>query len=173
MKILGSKNFSEKAFLVIISGMLTVNTAAWAQEHKMDTGKVKMTQVMMMPAEMIWQDAPAGLPEGAKIAVLSGDPSKAELFSIRLKFPPNYKIPAHTHTFDEHVTVVSGTLAMGIGDKFEDKQQKTYPSGSYTLFPANKAHFAMSKSETIVHIYGMGPFSITYVNPAEDPRNKK
>ena len=173
MKTLTSTCFSDKALLLVIFLMLAINTPTWAQKQVTDTSKTKMNEVMMMPGEMTWQDAPPGLPAGAKIAVLSGDPSKAELFSIRLKFPPNYKIPAHTHSFDEHVAVVSGSLEMGIGNQAGSSQQKSFPTGSYTLFPANKAHFAMSKGETIVHIYGMGPFSITYLNPAEDPRNKK
>lgn len=128
---------------------------------------------MMMPGDMIWQDAPAGLPEGAKIAVLSGDPSKAGLYSIRLKFPANYNIPPHTHGTDEHVAVISGTMTLGMGEKTESKHQKNFPTGSYSLLPANSPHHAMSKGETIVQIYGMGPFSITYLNPADDPRNKK
>jgi hypothetical protein len=33
-------------------------------------------------------------------------------------------------------------------------------------------HFAAAKGETIVHIYGPGPFAMTYVNPADDPSKK-
>jgi anti-sigma factor ChrR (cupin superfamily) len=57
---------------------------------------------------LTWRPAPPVLPKGAKIAVLSGDPSKDGLYVLRLKMPANYKIPAHNHPTSEYVTVVSG-----------------------------------------------------------------
>src|SRR5215475_3215735 len=65
--------------------------------------------IMMSPADLKWADVPS-LPPGAKIAVIEGPPTEAVPFTFRLKFPANYKIPAHWHPAIEHVTVISGAL---------------------------------------------------------------
>ena len=39
--------------------------------------------------------------------------------------------------------------------------------------PKTMRHFAMAKGETIIQLHGIGPFEITYVNPADDPRKKE
>lgn len=64
-----------------------------------------------------WGPAPPMLPAGAQIAVLAGNPTQAVPYTIRLKFPAHYAIPAHSHPTDEHVVVVSGALTFGMGDK--------------------------------------------------------
>jgi hypothetical protein len=33
-------------------------------------------------------------------------------------------------------------------------------------------HFGWTAEETIVQLHGVGPWGVTYVNPADDPRNK-
>jgi hypothetical protein len=76
--------------------------------------------VMFAAADLKWSDGPPALPAGAKIAVLQGDPGKAGPFTVRLKFPTGFKIPAHTHPTAENVTVVSGTLGLGSGPKFDE-----------------------------------------------------
>ena len=173
MKISGIMGSLGRVSLLILCGLLMINVRVRAQEHAMDTAKTKMMHILVMPAELTWADAPPGLPAGAKVAVLSGDPSKEGLFSIRLKFPANYIIPAHSHPTDEHIAVLSGTLALGMGDKLESKNLKSLSAGGYALLPKNMNHYAMAKGETIIQLYSMGPFAITYVNPADDPRNKK
>ena len=70
-------------------------------------------------ADLKWGPAPAVFPKGAQMAVLSGDPGKAGEFVIRLKMPAGYNIPAHHHPTDEYVTVVSGDLGLGMGDKLD------------------------------------------------------
>ena len=71
--------------------------------------------VMANPGDMTWKDGPPSLPKGAQMALLYGDPSKDGIFVMRLKFPANYKIPAHTHPTDEVVTVISGEFSIGMG----------------------------------------------------------
>src|SRR5271167_4122488 len=63
---------------------------------------------------LTWGPAPPGRPEGAQIAVLSGDPSKDGLYVLRLKMPANYKLPAHNHPTSEYVTVISGKFHIGM-----------------------------------------------------------
>lgn len=125
------------------------------------------------PEEMKWGPAPPGLPPGAELTVVSGDPSKAGLpFTMRAKFPDGYKVPPHWHPTDENVTVIQGTINIGMGDKFDQSASKALPAGSFAMMPRRMHHFAWASGETIVQIHGTGPFAITYVNPADDPRRK-
>ena len=119
-----------------------------------------------------WGAAPPMLPAGAEIAVLSGDPSKAVPFTIRLKFPANYAIPAHSHPGDENVVIVSGALTFGMGDKLVKNAatNTTLAAGGYALMPANMNHFAYAKRATTIVVYGIGPVEFKYVNAADDPR---
>jgi quercetin dioxygenase-like cupin family protein len=128
---------------------------------------------MFTPATIQWGDAPPNLPKGAKLAVMYGDPGKEGLFVIRLKLPANYKMPAHSHPTDEVVTVVSGTFLVGMGDKLDASKAKALPAGSLVVAPAKANHFALSKQPTIVEVSAMGPFQLTYVNPADDPSKKQ
>ena len=127
--------------------------------------------VMLAPAAMKWQPFAPGGP-GVSVTVLSGDPEKAGPFVLRIKSPAGAKVPPHWHPTDEHVTVVSGTFAVGMGDAFDAKALKTVPAGSYLLLPRDMRHFALSKTPTVVQVHGMGPFQVNFVNPADDPRNK-
>lgn len=129
--------------------------------------------VMQGLAETQWGPAPAMLPAGAEIAVLAGDPTGASSYTIRLKFPANYQIPAHSHPTDENVVVISGSLTFGMGDKLQkgDPGNKTLRPGGFALMPANMNHFAYSGQEpTTVVLYGQGPVEFKYVTPSDDPR---
>jgi quercetin dioxygenase-like cupin family protein len=126
--------------------------------------------VMTPMNEAKWGPAPPMLPAGAQIAVLAGDPSKAAPYTVRLKFPANYDIAAHSHPGDENVLVTSGELFIGMGTKLNRKSATTLSSGAYALMPAGMNHFAFTKSETTVVLYGIGPVDFKYVNPSDDPR---
>ena len=119
-----------------------------------------------------WGPAPPMLPPGAQIAVLAGDPTKAVPYTIRLKFPANYDIPAHSHPGDENVAVVSGELFMGMGTRLDRKAGMGLGVGGFALMPAHANHFAYTKGETTIVLYGQGPVDFKYVNPADDPRTK-
>ena len=149
---------------------LAISSLAFALDEK---PMAKTEHVMFSAADLKWNDGPAALPAGAKIAVLSGDPGKAGLFTVRLKFPTGFKVPPHTHPTAEHVTVLSGTLAMGMGPKFDEAAAHEMSAGAFSLMPAGTEHFASCKSECIVQVHAMGPFEVKYVNPADDPRSAK
>lgn len=116
-----------------------------------------------------WGPAPAVFPAGAKMAVLAGDPSKNEEFVVRLDLPDGYTIAPHWHPTDEHVTVVKGTFLVGMGDKIDPAKMMTLPTGGFVTAPARGHHYARAKGHTIVQVNAMGPFQLTYVNPADDP----
>lgn len=126
---------------------------------------------MVTPDQMKWSDLPA-LPAGAKLAVIEGPLDQAKPFMLRVKLPANYKIPPHWHPPIEHVTVISGTFYLGMGDKFDESKAQTLPRGSVAIMQPKTHHFAMTKEETEIQVHGVGPWGVTYVNPDDDPRKK-
>jgi anti-sigma factor ChrR (cupin superfamily) len=154
---------------------LALLSAAGAQTpEKTMTHKMGANPVLLTPSDLKWMPAPpeTGMPSAVQMTVLSGDPSKTGLFSARLKIPDGGKVAAHWHPTDEHVTVIDGTFAAGMGDKFDESALHDFPAGSYVLMPKRMHHFATAKGETIVQVHAMGPFVLNYVNPADDPRKK-
>jgi quercetin dioxygenase-like cupin family protein len=125
--------------------------------------------------EAQWGPAPPMLPPGAEIAVLSGNPMGQSAYAVRLKFPANYAIPAHSHPTDENVVIVSGAVTFGMGEKLAKGAagNKTLSPGGYALMPAGMNHFAYTAAESTIILYGQGPVEFKYVNAAEDPRSKK
>jgi anti-sigma factor ChrR (cupin superfamily) len=122
--------------------------------------------------DLKWGPAPAVLPKGAQLAVVSGDPSKDGPYVVRLKMPKGYQIPAHNHPTTENVTVISGNFHIGMGDKLDMKKGIVLAAGGYAEAPAKMNHFAWATDATVVQVHGQGPFAITYVNPADDPSKK-
>ena len=120
-----------------------------------------------------WMDAPPFLRRGAKMAVLVGDPGTPEPFTVRFQLPDGYTIPPHTHSTDEHVTVLSGTFVAGMGQTWDDKSLVAYAPGSYVVMAAGMPHYAMAKGTAVVQVHGVGPFVVEYVNPADDPSKEK
>jgi quercetin dioxygenase-like cupin family protein len=122
------------------------------------------------PAMLKWGPAPAVFPAGAKMAVVSGDPSAAGTFTIQLAMPDGYRIPPHFHPTDEAVEVKEGTFLFGMGDAFDGSKLQTMTVGQKGSIPANVHHYAQAKGATVVAVTAMGPFAMTYVNAADDPR---
>ena len=134
--------------------------------------ETKPMHVLMAPADVKWGDPPPVFEKGMSFAVVSGDPSKPGVFVVMAKVPAGYKINPHWHPTDENVTVLSGTFALGMGEKFDKASMKTASAGSYVLLPAEMRHFAMAKTAATIQVHGMGPFALTYVNPADDPSKR-
>ena len=160
---LRTKLGSMKLLGAIAGAVLVVGAAATAQTP----------HVMAPLADVKWGPAPPMLPPGAQMAVLSGDPGKAAPYSVRLKFPAGYAVPAHSHPGDENVSVVTGELFLGMGDKLNKSSATGLTPGGYALMPAGMNHYAFTKAETTIVLYGIGPVGFKYVNPADDPTMKK
>ena len=143
--------------VVLVGGLLCLSTQAAAQ---------------MNPGDLKWGPAPAKFPAGAQMAVLSGDPGKPGVFVVRLKMPPGYRIPAHQHPSDEFVTVVSGDLSLGMGDKLDPAKGAKLDPGGFAVAPAKMNHYAFSTGGAVVQVSAEGPFGMTYVNPADDPTRR-
>jgi hypothetical protein len=126
--------------------------------------------IMLSPAELTWTDLPA-LP-GVKIAVIEGPLNQAVPIMFRLKFPANYKVMPHWHPGIEHITVISGTLHMGMGEKFDQSKTQALTAGSVAIMQPKTPHFVWTTEETIGQVHSIGPWSVTYVNPTDDPAKK-
>jgi quercetin dioxygenase-like cupin family protein len=122
------------------------------------------------PEQIKWGDAPPSLPKGAKLAVLQGDPHKPGLYAIRLNLPAGYKLPPHSHTQAEQLTIISGTFYLGSGDKADASATHAIKAGGFHYLPPKAQHYAFTKTPTVVQVAGEGPFDIHYVNPDEDPQ---
>jgi hypothetical protein len=166
------------ALAVVLGCLCVLGSSASAQEKKAPAAKgpaaaKKPMHVIMNEADIKWGDAPPNLPAGAKMAVLQGDPGKAGMYTIRLKTPDGYKVPAHWHPTAEHLTTISGTFNLGTGDKLDETKTTAMAAGAFASMPAKMHHFAWCKGETEVQVSGMGPFQLNYVNPADDPSKTK
>lgn len=155
-----------KILACIAVGLMSVVGVALAEQTMMPS------DVMVTASELKWGEAPPIFEKGASFTVVSGDPGKSGIFVVRLKMPAGYKIAPHWHPTDEHVTVLSGKFALGMGDKFDKSTMKGLSAGSYALLPADMHHYAMAKTAVIVQVEALGPFALTYVNPADDPSKR-
>src|SRR4051794_697794 len=119
-----------RIFLVALAMAVSV-TAVRTQTPAPPAAKAPDGHVLITPADIKWAPAPPGVPPGAFVAVLDGDPSKAAPFTIRLKMPAGYKVAPHWHPTDERVPVLQGTFRAGMGDVAGEAAYKDFAPGSY------------------------------------------
>jgi hypothetical protein len=117
-----------------------------------------------------WRPVPPHLPTGARVAVLAGDPSKPGPFRIQLEMPDGYEIRPHRHSKSEHIKVVKGNLWIGRGEDWDDKELFPHARGDTAGFAAQEAHYVRATLRTVIEVRSTGPFEITYIDPADDPR---
>ena len=95
-----------------------------------------------------------------------GDFTKpGEPFVFRIHQDAGYITLPHTHPIDENITVVKGSWSLGMGRRFNRSALEPMETGTFGMAPKNMAHFAWSKTETILQVHGIGPFTSTVVEP--------
>jgi mannose-6-phosphate isomerase-like protein (cupin superfamily) len=140
-----------------IAGLLLPGTASRAEDPS--------GIVTLRPDQMTWTDFP-GRP-GVKLAVIEGGLKEPGPFTVRLKFPPNFKLNPHWHSVTEHLTVISGTLYLGAGDTLDESRATALPPGSAAVTPAKVHHYAFTKGdEVVIQTHGTGPWDSTPVAAA-------
>jgi mannose-6-phosphate isomerase-like protein (cupin superfamily) len=154
--------------LFLVAAILPLGALA-AQESRSPSAQPRQAHVVT-PAQLTWGPPPAILPSGARLAVLDGDPSKPGPYTMRLDMPAGYRIPPHFHPADEHVTVISGAFQVGMGDTFDEGKLSTLPPGTFGVIPPGMHHFARADKATVIQLHGEGPWGLTYVNPADQPK---
>ncbi|MFI5145397.1 MAG: cupin domain-containing protein, partial [Ignavibacteria bacterium] len=139
---------------------------SWTYSQDKPSGAIQFN-----PDQLKWIDAPPPLPAGAKISILEGNPKAEGIFTIRVQCPPYFKVPVHTHPKDERVTVISGSIYVGFGDKMDTTKADKFIAGSYYLNPANTTHYVFTQDEgCIFQVTGLGPWGIEYLNESEDKK---
>ena len=148
--------------IVVLAGAASAATAQTADAHK-----------IVSPQDIKWGPAPASLPPGAELAVLYGDPSKEGEFAMRLKGAKGYHIAPHTHPKPEIVTVISGTVRLGMGETADHGKARQLPVTSFFALSPGMAHYIFFDEDTVVQINTSGPWGLNYVNPKDDPRKSQ
>lgn len=123
-------------------------------------GGAAATPTIVTPNAVAWAHG-TGADAGTMVALLDGNPEKTGSYTMRMKLPAGTRFAPHMHAGDEHVTVISGTLYVGLGDTMNASTMKALPAGSYVAVPANLHHYAMAKAETVIQISGIGPDKTT------------
>jgi quercetin dioxygenase-like cupin family protein len=160
-----------RRILVAFALALPFVASAAAEEPTNPAAAVVKEHILVSPQELKWEPCSNALPPGAECATVEGDRAAANvLFTFRARFPDGYKISPHFHPADEHVTVIQGTFAMGLGETFDAAKLHAMPAGSFMVMPKGHAHYAEARGATIVQVHAIGPWGITYVNPKDDPR---
>lgn len=128
--------------------------------------------IQLFPEGIVWKDGPPTIPPGARAAILEGDPKGDGIFTLRVTLPPNYTIPLHTHGRDERITVLGGVVYVGIGDAVDRTKETRFAAGSFYVTPTPLRHWVRTGDEgAVLQANGVGPWTVEYVNPADDPRN--
>lgn len=158
--------------LLTLLAFFAVVRSAPAQEAMGGHEEHAAAQHVVIAAEEIeWVPAPPVLPPGAQSALLEGDPTKEGPFTTRIRMPAGYRIPPHTHPVIAHLTVLSGRVGAGIGETWDDAEMRFVGPGGYFILAPGVAHFEIAEEESVVQLNAIGPWGVTYVNPADDPRN--
>jgi quercetin dioxygenase-like cupin family protein len=125
----------------------------------------------VLPEDISWEPF-AAFPPSARLAVVVGQPSEPGPYVVRVKVPSGVKLMPHRHQEDRVYTVISGVFYIGRGDQFDADKLEAYPPGSVVVLPGGTAHFHWAKSgEYVTQVFAIGPISLTYLNPRDDPRS--
>jgi quercetin dioxygenase-like cupin family protein len=160
------------------SGAMTLLMVVWsgtahlnAEDKSKTAGSTAGSPLMLSPTEVKWGECPPAVPPGAQCAVIQGDMTAAnELFTFRVKMPDNFQIAPHFHPADEHLVVISGVFNMGMGATLDKSSGHAMSAGSFMVMPKGEPHFAWTTGETVIQVYAIGPWALTYLNPEDDPR---
>ena len=111
--------------------------------------------VVVTPWDTRWNQMWPGFEQ----ANLVGDPSQPGHYTVRLKFPPGFKIPPHAHSDAREITVLSGTWYIGYGTSGDPSGLKALPAGSFHTEPAGYPHYAETREPTVIQVSGQGPMT--------------
>ena len=155
--------------------ILATCAAMWrmSQSNLTDAMAAATEKHAFTPDAVEYGPAPSFVAPGAQLAVLEGNPlATTGDYTIRLKMPDGYRIAPHWHPKRENVTVISGTLKFGMGDRFDERSMASFPAGSFAYLDPDMHHYVMASGDTVVQVHGMAPVQFNYVNPADDPSKK-
>jgi oxalate decarboxylase/phosphoglucose isomerase-like protein (cupin superfamily) len=161
---------------VLVLALATLAVAQQAAKKSTDAkpqaAKTEM-QHTYSPQQVKWGLAPPFIPPGAQLAVLEGDPGASSgTYTVRVKTPDGYIVAPHWHPKRESVTVISGSMAVAMGDKFDAAKLKPISAGGFFYMDPDMHHYVKMQGPTVVQIHGESPLAFNYVNPADDPQRR-
>jgi quercetin dioxygenase-like cupin family protein len=125
-----------------------------AQGVALKTGMVRPTDLKFV-----------AMPNGTFQADVVGEAAKPGPYAVRTRLPAGFRLPPHTHPDSRIVLVVSGTLYLGYGERFDEATIVALPPGSVFTEPAGQPHFSWAKDgEVTLHATGVGPTATTWVD---------
>lgn len=145
-----------KIQILTLAVLFSISLKSFSQTTKSDTIRIHAD-------ELNWKPAPAPFPAGAEIVAIEGSAKSPGLFTIRVKFPPNYLLPAHFHPEDERVTVISGSVYIGFGETADTSRGTKFSAGDFYINPKNSHHFVYTKEEgAVLQLNCEGPWGLTF-----------
>jgi quercetin dioxygenase-like cupin family protein len=115
----------------------------------------------LTPEELKW----VAQPNGNQQAVMAGNQRETGLYMYRTKFPANYRNQPHFHPDQRIVTVMSGTLYVGYGEKVDESRMKALPAGSIFTEPPRQPHYVWAKDGgVVIQVTGYGPSGTTVID---------
>jgi quercetin dioxygenase-like cupin family protein len=141
------------ALLAASAGLLAVSASSEGAEA-----------VQILPDQITWAAAPTEVAPGTEVAVLSGPLDKPGFYAQRVRLKSGGMVTPHTHPDTRYVTVLSGELYVGHGEKMEADQTTKYPAGSYFVVPAGVVHYVWARSgEVVYQESGIGPTATNFL----------
>lgn len=135
-------------------------------EHHLDQDRF----TSLLPADVDWRPF-AAFPPAARLAVIVGDPATTEPYTVRVRLPAGERLMPHRHREDRVYTVIAGVFTIGLGTEFDETELRVFPPGAVVVLPGGTPHFHWARfGEYITQVTAIGPISIEYVDPEDDPR---
>jgi len=155
----------------LATALAALSTAAAAAGAGFEPARTAADEIPW-PAESVRQEGTA-MRSRLQTVVIAGDAKGSGLYTMMVRLPPHTRIPPHSHPDERSCLVLSGTWYFAYGEARDDAQLKALPPGSHYTEPAGMNHFAETRDETVIAACtAIGPTGTTFVNPADDPRNR-
>jgi quercetin dioxygenase-like cupin family protein len=121
------------------------------------------------PDKLVW----TGNPKGEQQVVLFGDPNKAGMYGLLIKWNPGTGSRPHIHDQDRFIYVVSGTWWVSSSPIYDPKLSYPMPAGSSVEDLANTVHWDGVRAggpPAILELVGMGPVKTIPVDENGKPK---
>lgn len=152
------KHLQRTAALLAMAPLLFMARPGWGED----------IAAMRLAPEEIELAADPSRPGGMAMATQAGAMDRPGLYSARIRIPAQLMIQPHTHPENRLVVVLSGTLHLGYGGRFEPARMKALPPGSFFTEPAGQPHFAQAgNTDVVVQVSGIGPSGTAYLQTGQ------
>lgn len=131
--------------------------------HRVDAGSTTGASARgVTPDSLAWRRAAPGV----ELAIAEGYPGTAGTrFTMMLRFEDGSWIPPHWHNVEKVLTVISGELLLGEGDRPDAGATRRFGPGSVIVIPAERRHYEGGAGKTLVSLTAIGPFQTSMVTP--------